>query len=158
MEGTGTAEIDQMCFNLNCFDIWRYRNPDKSQFTWQTKDLSKQSRIDFWLISTAMEKDVMDVYIEPSVLTDHKLIYISFDFNNIKGQHQRIRTRYWKLNNTLLEDKQFICKAKSIKENWSKAKALNLFGKQWEFMKYQIRRLATHRRKEMAKKQTGYGE
>ena len=68
-----TAKIDQICLNLNCFDIWRYRNPDKSQFTWQTKDLNKQSRIDFWLISTVMKKEVKDVYIEPSVITNHKL-------------------------------------------------------------------------------------
>ena len=94
----------------------------------------------------------MDVYIEPSVLTDHKLIYISVNLNNINDQDKRIRTGYWKLNNTLLEDKQFLSMAKlTINENWRKAKAMNSFEAQWEFLKYQIRRLATHRGKEMAK-------
>ena len=147
-----TTEIDKLRSNLNCFDIWRYRNPDKCQFTWQTKDLSKQSRIDFWLISTVMEKEVMDVFIEPPVLTDHKLIYISVNLNNTKDQDKRTRSSYWKLNNALLEDKQFLSMAKlTINENWRKAKALNSFREQLEFLKYQIRRLATHRGKEMAK-------
>lgn len=66
-----TAEFNNLCLNLNCFDIWRHRNPDKMHFTWCTKDMKKQSRIDFWLVSRELEKQVMDVYIEPSVLTDH---------------------------------------------------------------------------------------
>lgn len=51
-------------------------------FTWCTKDMKKQSRTDFWLVSRELEKQVMDVYIEPSVLTDHKLIYISLSLDN----------------------------------------------------------------------------
>ena len=147
-----TTEIDKLRSNLNCFVVWRYINPDKCQFTWQTKDLSKQSRTDFWLISTVMEKEVIDVFIEPPVLTDHKLIYISVNLNNTKDQDKRTRSSYWKLNNALLEDKQFLSMAKlTINENWRKAKALNSFREQLEFLKYQIRRLATHRGKEMAK-------
>ena len=71
----------------------------------------------------------MDVYIEPSVLTDHKLIYISVNLNNTKDQDKRTRTSYWKLNNTFLEDKQFPSMAKlTVNENWRKAEALNSFG------------------------------
>lgn len=44
-------------------------------FTWCTKDMKTQSRIDFWLVSRELEKQVIDVYIEPSVLTHHKLTY-----------------------------------------------------------------------------------
>lgn len=47
------------------------------------------------------------------------------------------KTSYWKLNNTLLKDKQFIGAAKLIiKESWNKANGLKSYGGQWEFMKY----------------------
>lgn len=42
-----TTEFNNLCLSLNCFDIWRHRNPDKMHFTWYTKDMTKQSRIDF---------------------------------------------------------------------------------------------------------------
>lgn len=62
------------------------------------------------------------------------------------------KTSYWKLNNTLLIDKQFIGAAKLIiKESWNKANVLKSYGGQWEFMKYKIRRLAIQRGKEIAK-------
>ena len=71
-----------------------------------------------------MQKEVMDVYIEPSVLTEHTLIYISVNFDKIKDQDKRIGTGYWKLDNTLLEDEQILSMAKlTSNENWRKSKA-----------------------------------
>lgn len=62
--------------------------------------MKKQSRTDFWLVSRELEKQVMDVYIEPSVLTDHKLIYISSSLGNTM-EEKKPNTSYWKLNDTL---------------------------------------------------------
>lgn len=62
--------------------------------------MKKQSRTDFWLVSRELEKQVMDVYIEPSVLTDHKLIYISLSLDNTM-EEKKPNTSYWKLNDTL---------------------------------------------------------
>ncbi len=60
---------------------------------------------------------------------------------------------YWKLNNTLLKDEQFLNNVKLvIKDCWNKAKNLNIYGGQWEYMKYDIRKIAIQRSKEIAKK------
>ncbi len=145
-----TAEVDNLCLNLNCFDIWRHRNPDKKQFTWCTKDRSKQSRIDFWLVSRDVENQVLDVKIEPSVLTDHNLMYLSINLSDT-GQ-SKTKFYYWKLNNMLLKDEQFLNNVRLIiKDCWNKAKSLNSYGGQWEYMKYGIRKMAIQRGKEIAK-------
>jgi exonuclease III len=57
------------------FDIWRSKYPDKNDFTWCNKDMYRQSRIDFWLISNSLYDSVVEVSIEPSILTDHKVIW-----------------------------------------------------------------------------------
>ena len=115
------------------------------QFTWCTKDRTKQSRIDFWLVSKDLENQVLDVKIEPSVLTDHNIIYISINLSDTVGG-SKPKLCYWKLNNMLLKDQQFLNNVRLIiKDCWNNAKKLNCYGVQWEYMKYDIRKTAIQR-------------
>ena len=121
------------------------------QFTWCTKDRTKQSRIDFWLVSRDLENQVLDVKIEPSVLTDHNIIYISINLSDTVGG-SKPKLCYWKLNNMLLKDQQFLNNVRLIiKDCWNNAKKLNSYGGQWEYMKYDIRKIAIQRSKEIEK-------
>lgn len=43
------------------------------------RKISQQSRIDYWLITRNLINDVNEVSIEPSVLTDHKAIFLSLN-------------------------------------------------------------------------------
>ncbi len=70
------CEIKNVCLRLGLIDIWRYKNPNQISYTWSNKDQSKQSRIDYFLISDALEMYVQSVSIETSILTDHKGIAI----------------------------------------------------------------------------------
>lgn len=143
-------EFNNLCLGLDVLDIWRQRNPDKRQFTWCSKDMNKQSRIDFWLISSILEKRVTEVSIESSVLTDHKAIYLTL--NLTETTEAKKNKSYWKFNKTLLEDDLFKNEAKLIiDECWVNANINNSYGTCWEFMKYKIRRLAIKRGKEIAK-------
>ncbi len=72
----GMCEIKNVCLRLGLIDIWRYKNPNQLSYTWSNKDQSKQSHIDYFLISDALEMYVQSVSIEPSILTDHKGIAI----------------------------------------------------------------------------------
>lgn len=60
------CEIRNICLRLGILHIWRHKNPD-IMFTWSTKDVSIQSRIDFWRISEEMADKVDTVSIEPSI-------------------------------------------------------------------------------------------
>lgn len=52
----------------------------------------------------------------------------------------------------LLKDEQFLNNVRLIiKDCWTKAKNLSSYGGQWEYMKYDIRKIAIQRSKEIAK-------
>lgn len=50
-------------------------------YTWSNKDQSKESRIDYFLISDTLEDCVQSVSIELPVLTDHNGIAIKINRN-----------------------------------------------------------------------------
>ncbi len=66
--------LQNFCNNLALIDIWRYRNPSVRQFTWSNKQTTQQSRIDFWLISSELNQNVLKTKISPAILTDHKAL------------------------------------------------------------------------------------
>lgn len=147
-----TLELNNLCSTFDLIDIWRHKYPEKIQFTWCNKNLSQQSRIDYWLISRNLINYVKEVSIEPSVLTDHKAIYLSL--NTTKSKDVKTFT-YWKMNQNILTDLQFKEDAKKvIKDCWNEGNSTNCFGVNWELMKYKIRILAIRRGKEIAKQRT----
>ncbi len=141
-------ELNNLCSTFDLIDIWRYKYPEQILFTWCKKNISHQSRIDYWLISRNLLNYVNEVYIESSVLTDHKVIFLSLNTNISKEG----KKTYWKMNQNILTDVQFRDEAKTIIiDCWNEANVTKLFGVNWELMKYQIRTLAIRRGKEIAK-------
>ncbi len=143
-------DIFNLCSQLNCRDEWRHRNFDKIDFTWSNKDRSIQSRIDFWLTSVELGNQIQQTDIVPSVFSDHKMIHLVISLGDTRTRGSNFN--YWKLNNSLLEDVQFKDKVKSvIKRCYNNAKISGLYGTNWEIMKYEIRKFAVSRSKEIAK-------
>lgn len=143
------GELNSLCTHLNCCDIWRNKNPKNIQFTWNSKDFSKRSRIDYWLISNDLIDTVEETNIQPSILTDHQIIYLKL---NIDIKSVKCNANHWKLNSALLDDNLFKERAlEVISLNWKKAQEEKTFGKHWEYTKYQIRFTAIQRGKELAK-------
>ncbi|CAJ1069845.1 unnamed protein product [Xyrichtys novacula] len=134
------TELENICDRMNLIDIWRHRHPQEKVFTWSNKDRSCQSRLDFWLISAELENKVDSIKIEPTILTDHKAISIQF---HLGSDRQRVNRDYWKLNKTLLQNKEFVKESQIIIDKcWRQANLLKNFGLYWELMKYEIRKLA----------------
>ena len=52
-------------------DIYRSRNPETKHFMWHRKSLFKQRRLDFFLVSDALQENIKVVDIIPSVQSDH---------------------------------------------------------------------------------------
>jgi len=117
--------------------VWRYKNPDREEYTWSNKDSSLHSCIDYWLVSNNLTKNVASVLIEPCIMTDHKGIFIRINM----GQDKLVKkSSYWKLNNKLLKNEYLKMKIKQIIEKYTTTASLeNSFGKYWELMKFDIR-------------------
>ena len=49
-------------------DIWRQKNKTKTQFTWNRKDKSEATRIDYFLVSTEILMNSHSSDIRPIVL------------------------------------------------------------------------------------------
>ena len=112
MNGTGgkpqvkdsCKKIDNLCSLFDLIDIWRIRNPDAMRFTWRRKNPIIQRRLDFWLISSITQEEVVNVDIIPAIRTDHSAITI-----HINGiEETRRGPSFWKFNSSLLEDEEYI--------------------------------------------------
>lgn len=96
----------------NLIDIWRDQNVETKQYTWFKKNSTKKARLDYFFISESLLTNVIDAQIKPGYRTDHSLITLSIDFYKfIKGKS------YWKMNNSLLKDINYVHQIKRTIEN-----------------------------------------
>ena len=88
---------------LMLVDIWRDLNPEKRLFTWsRAKPKFTASCIDMFIINYGL-RAFSSPTIEPGFSTDHSLITLRITFEKqMRGQG------YWKLNTSLLQDRQYL--------------------------------------------------
>ena len=94
-----------------------------------------QSRLDYWLISSALQSQISNTNIKPAFGSDHSLLTLEIELHETPKRGKGT----WKFNNQLLIDKQYV---KQIRNTISminkevKFDNKNLF---WEYLKCQIR-------------------
>ena len=71
---------------LNLVDIYRNLHPSIKSFTYESKPLNLNSRIDFILVSRPIAVHAKNAEIRPSVAPDHKATFFSF---NIRRRTQK---------------------------------------------------------------------
>ena len=117
-------------------DIWRIRNPTDMRFTWRQKSPIIQRRLDFWLISDALQEDVEAADIIPSPKSDHSAITLSF--NGVDDSKRG--PRFWKFNSTLVNDKDYSNLLDTNLKNWlEEFKEVVDKRALWDSLKYKIR-------------------
>ena len=129
--------IHSMCNELNLVDIWRIRNPIAKIFTRRENSKSGliQSRLDYLLISNSLSYLITDTEIKPGLLSDHSIVNIILE---LAGTGRRGRG-YWKFNNDLLTDLEYIELIKSvIKKSKNETEIIDKC-LLWEHTKCQIR-------------------
>jgi exonuclease III len=140
-----TAETDYVrawkatCNDLDLLDIWKTLNPDCKRYTWRqgkTIETLKQSRLDYWLISTHMIYELTDVDIMPGFRSDHSLIELNF-----KNQNSSDRgPSYWRFNAKLLTNIDYTSYMNNrIDEIIEKCKDIENAGLKWDIIKMEIR-------------------
>ena len=99
------CEVENLIDEFSLKDIWRIQNPERREFSWMKKgsNPTKASRIDLALVSGGLDQKIPEICYLSSVKTDHRAIYMVIEtspFERGRG--------YWKFNNSLLQDKQFV--------------------------------------------------
>jgi exonuclease III len=124
---------------LNLVDVWRILNPDKKSYTWRQGSSAarlKQSRLDYWLISTHLMYNLHNINIKPSTRSDHSLIDIDFS----KPDKPNRGPSYWYFNASLLKDKDYTEKINTnIPIYKDKYKDIQDKGLLWDLIKMEIR-------------------
>jgi hypothetical protein len=140
-----------MCDDLNLMDIWRTLNPSTKRYTWRqgkTIDTLKQSRLDYWIISSQLIYELTNVDILPGFRSDHSLIEINFKTHQEKDRGPS----YWRFNSNLLNDPNYINYMNNrIDEIIDKHKNTQDPGLKWEVIKMEIRSSTVCFSKKLAK-------
>ena len=137
-------KIYDMKESLDLVDIWRALNPDKTRYTWGGPGL-KQSRLDYFLISTDFEQHVQYADTDMSYRSDHSPVNLVLQFYN-----QKKGKGTWKFNNNLLHDKDYVSQIKTCILNTVNQYSLNTENGEeiqfsinphifWEILKCEIR-------------------
>ena len=130
------SKIEELCAKYDLVDIWRLRNPHVKRYTWRRlRPNLVQSRIDFFLTSDSLQMTITKADITPSVLTDHSAISIT-----IGDSKHKLGSSYWKLNNSLLFNPEYIDLIQSNFPIWlGEYGAVNDVRLAWEFIKHKIK-------------------
>lgn len=121
---------------FDLYDIFRKKSPDLKCYTWSSKDFSKQSRLDFWLISKQITLADAEVNIHAAPLSDHKIITLNIVLSSAANIPRAI---CWKLNNSLLLHETVINNInRLITTRWEEATNHQSYSLYWELLKFDV--------------------
>ena len=99
-------KIDQ--FDL--VDVYRKVFPSKRAYSWRKFNTIQQSRLDYILISDSIIDKVINVDICSGYRSDHSIVCVTLTNLQLSGRPRC----YWKFNNSLLRDKEYVDTIKEI--------------------------------------------
>ena len=117
-------------------DIYRIRNPEIKKFTWRRKTPFKQRRLYYFLISDCLQEAVQTIEIILSLQSDRYALKLNFCTIQVGAKGRG----YWKFNNLLLHNNEFVEVMINAIPNflWS-ASSFHDSMMKWEFIKYKCR-------------------
>ena len=137
-----------LCQDFDLMDCWRILNPNLKRYTWRQRNPLRQSRLDYWLVSSTLINSISDTNIKPAFKSDHSIIELKLQLNTPTTKGPGL----WKFNNCLLRDTEYVEKIKTTLQE-QKQINLNLEDKslKWEVVKCEIRRITIIYSKKKAK-------
>ena len=129
-------EVENIIEEFLLKDVWRIRNEGRREFSWRKSgDLQKASRIDFALISAGLDQKVKHVQYLSSIKTDHRALYMVIDTQLFERG-----TGYWKMNTSLLQNKNFVETMNSEIEKTLEASKNKSQIERWETLKSRVKK------------------
>ena len=129
-------KLNNFISNYELNDVWRIKNLNAKRYSWRQPNPLIQCRLDYWLISDTLYNTATHIDIIPSVRSDHSAITIKFQSiqNTTRGP------TFWKFNNSLLENNDFVSKMKNNINQWKLEYNNDDKRVEWELLKYKIRK------------------
>ena len=96
------AKLIEIKESFNLCDIRRIRNPKTKRFTFRQQHCSGfiERRLDYILISNALQESILNTEVLPAFLSDHSPVFIPY--NEMKNK--QIGPSIWKFNSSLLNN------------------------------------------------------
>ena len=145
-----SCEILKTVCDNNCLaDVWRNRNPGVLRYSYyRKKPRITGSRIDYGLVSAGIESKIASCFYIPCSLSDHSAFFMSLMF-----QKESRGTGFWKFNNSLLQNPDFINDMSNHLELIITKHADRDDKDKWELIKFQIANFAQDWSREKSKEE-----
>ncbi|KAJ8025020.1 hypothetical protein HOLleu_35107 [Holothuria leucospilota] len=146
------AECLALMTSHHLLDIWRERNPCLKYFTWSSNITPGiHCRLDFFLVAKHLCHAISNVSFSPGIQSDHSFVQLT-----ISHQSFRRGPGLWKLNNSLLNDPDFIVLITDLIENELSHTNAVFFDPciRWDFIKFKIRQACIKFSKQKARERT----
>ena len=144
---TGSKTFKTILEKLHLSDCFRYLYPLKRSVTWMRSNVG--TRLDRFYISTLIKKSVASFETLPCACSDHN--YIVMNLASDSGIH--IGKSYWKLNDDVLNDSDFLSSFEYFWKLISRTDSITL--KWWDKIKEQIKLFCIDYSKQKNRKQYG---
>ena len=131
-------QIENLAKSFNLVDTWRKKYPNRQEFTWRNTNLKVSCRLDYFFASSSLVNEFTKCNIsETTISPDHSMISLSL----LSAQSAQKRgPSFWKFNNSLLQDENFIeSLEQKLPEFKNKYAELNDKGLLWEMVKMETR-------------------
>ena len=120
-------------------DIWREIHRNKKQFSWHSLHEPVGSRLDRVYLPTQWILVVNKTQIQPFSWSDHDLVVTDFQLPKTYKREKG----YWKLNETLLSDENYMNAFRTFWEGWKERKGdFDNPAEWWDIGKIEIKRLS----------------
>ena len=97
------SKVITMLNDRDLVDIYRANYPNSPRYTWRKRNPVKQARLDYFIVSSSMTDIIDSTSILPSYRSDHSIIEININLSSFK--HGK---GYWKFNNSLLKNQEYL--------------------------------------------------
>ena len=95
--------LNEKMARLDLNDTWRLLHEDKKEYTWHRKNPMIARRLDYIFCSSSLFAKAVECEIRSAPATDHRAIVMDINFSQLKKGPS-----YWKLNNALLKDLEYV--------------------------------------------------
>ena len=99
-QDVGQIDLKYLSEVYDLEDIWRRRNPDKNEYTWQGR--GKMSRIDMFLTSKSLNSQVQEISHSHAPYTDHSVVTLSIRIGDVKRGKG-----LWKMNTAHILEEEY---------------------------------------------------